>query len=145
MMERSNWGLKSGQEYILAVRITRQGWEEALNASVLTTFNRRVYKDRADWQQQFDHALVYVQWDPERTIHGTSLPQRSIQVGLSRHIISRYVDDWIVEIRDETPLVHKIHHLLRSGYADKARDLLPHERVYPVDTTIARRLDMSQP
>jgi len=145
MMERSNWGRKSGQEHILAVRITRQGWEEALSNAVHTTFNRRVYRDRNDWQQQFDQATVYVQWDPERTIHGASLPQRSIQVGLSRHIIQRYVDDWIVEIKDITPLVRKLYQLLQSGHADKARDLLPRERVYPVNQTIARRLDMKQP
>src|SRR5579872_5587185 len=60
MMDRSHWGLKAGQEHILAVRITRLGWEEALGNAVLTTFNRRVYRDRADWQQQFDQATVYV-------------------------------------------------------------------------------------
>jgi hypothetical protein len=30
MMERSNCGRKPGQEYILAVRITRAGWNETL-------------------------------------------------------------------------------------------------------------------
>jgi hypothetical protein len=29
LMERSNWAQKAGQEYVLAVRITRAGWEEA--------------------------------------------------------------------------------------------------------------------
>ncbi len=36
LMERSNWGRKSGQEHILAVRMTRKGWEEALSLAVLT-------------------------------------------------------------------------------------------------------------
>ena len=31
LMERSNWGQKSGQEYILAIKIKRSGWEEALS------------------------------------------------------------------------------------------------------------------
>ena len=35
LMERSNWAQKAGQEHILAVRITRAGWEEALSLGVL--------------------------------------------------------------------------------------------------------------
>src|SRR5215471_18135245 len=45
MMERSNWGKKAGQEMILAIRITRQGWEEALSQAALTSPNARVYRD----------------------------------------------------------------------------------------------------
>lgn len=144
MMERSNWGKKPGQEHILAVRITRQGWEEALAEAVLTSPEKGVYRDQADWQQQAKHALVMVQWDPERSIYGKSLPYRSIQVGLSRHIIERYVNEWTLEITDITPLVKKLAALLQSGHADKAKDLLPKERVYPVPDAIARRLGMQQ-
>src|SRR6187401_1914452 len=43
LMERSNWGQKSGQENILAVRSTRQGWEEALSQAVLTSPEPAVY------------------------------------------------------------------------------------------------------
>jgi hypothetical protein len=43
MMERGNWGLKPGKEHILAVRITRQGWKDALTHAVLTSFEPRVY------------------------------------------------------------------------------------------------------
>src|SRR5690348_18307176 len=70
MMERSNWGTKPGQEYILAVRITRQGWEEALAQAVLTSPESGVYRDADEWRGQQKQALVHVQWDPERTIHG---------------------------------------------------------------------------
>ncbi len=144
MMERSNWGKKPGQEYILAVRITRQGWEEALAEAVLTSPEKGVYRDQDDWQRQAKHALVLVQWDPERSIHGKSLPTRSIQVGLSRHIIERYVNEWTLEINDMTPLVKKLAALLQSGHADKAKELLPKEWVYPVPDAIARRLGMQQ-
>ncbi|MEV4573969.1 DUF4291 family protein [Nonomuraea jabiensis] len=37
LMHRSNWTRKPGQERVLAVRMTRQGWEEALSQAVLTT------------------------------------------------------------------------------------------------------------
>ena len=142
MMERSGWASKSGQEYVLAIRISRQGWEEALSYAVLTSFDKRVYRDSQDWQSQFEQALVHVQWDPERTIHAQKLTQRSIQVGLSRHIIERYVNEWTLEIRDETPLVRKIHALLQAGETAKANDLLPGERVYQISEVLARRLGM---
>lgn len=143
MMERSGWGTKPGQEYILAIRITRAGWEEALSQAVLTDPDSRVYPDADAWRKAQKDALVHVQWDPERTIHGASLPTRSIQVGLSRHIIEKYVNEWTLEIRNETPLARKIAALLKAGESSKAKDLLPKERVYPVSQAIARRLGMA--
>jgi hypothetical protein len=143
LMERSNWGLKAGQEHILAIRISREGWEDALSQAVLTSPVHGVYGDADAWRVQFDRALVHVQWDPERSIRGQSLPYRSIQVGLSRHIVERYVREWTLEIRDCTPLVRKLHDLIAQGHAAKAQAQLPRERVYPVNASIARRLGMS--
>ena len=140
LMERSNWGRKAGQEQILAVRITREGWDAALAQSVLTSYAPSAHRDRSDWQAQFDRALVHVQWDPERSLRGTGLPYDSIQVGLSRHLIRQYVDDWTVSIHDYTPLVRKMAGLLKAGQLTQARKLLPNERVYPVDSAIRRRL-----
>jgi Domain of unknown function (DUF4291) len=142
LMERSNWGLKPGQETILAVRITRQGWEEALSQAVLTAYDPRVYRDYTDWQTQFEQALVHVQWDPERTIRGKHLSIRSIQVGLSRSIIEKYVNAWAVEIRDYTPLARKIYGLLQAGEEAKARSFLPKERVYELDPVLARKIGL---
>ena len=142
MMERSNWARKPGQEYVLAIRITRAGWEEALSQAVLSAPHPGVYRDHADWRQQMDRAVVVAQWDPERTIRGKSLPYKSIQVGLSRHIIQRYVEQWTLAITDVTPLVHKLYNLIQSGHADRATAALPHERVYPLPPEIAHRLGM---
>jgi len=142
MMERSNWARKPGQEHVLAVRITRAGWEEALGRAVLTTFDPRVYQNQDDWQRQLDAAPVRVQWDPERSLRGESLNQRAIQVGLSRDIIARHVETWTVAIRDITPMVRKIAGLIQVGELARAGDKLPRERVYPVTEAIARRLGM---
>ena len=143
MMERSNWGLKTGQEHILAVRLTRAGWEEALSLAVLTHPETGVYRNEEDWRRQFEAAPVYVQWDPERTLRGAALDHKSIQVGISRHMIQRYADEWTTGIEDRTPLVRKMHSLIQSGQATKAKELLPKERVYPVPSETARRLGMS--
>jgi hypothetical protein len=142
LMERSTWGQKPGQQYILAVRITRAGWEEALSRAVLTHPESSVYRNYDNWKRQFDQAWVHVQWDPERNLRGASLEHRSIQVGLSRHIVQHYVDEWTLEISDYTPLVRKLYRLVNSGSASNARRLLPNERPYPLDSVIARRLGM---
>jgi hypothetical protein len=140
LMERSNWGRKAGQERILAVRITRAGWESALSQAVLTGYERGVHIDREDWRQQMKHATVHVQWDPERTLTGAARDQRAIQVGLSRHVIAQYVEDWTVEIRDLTPTVRKMVAHLKEGRRDRVTALLPKERPYPVPEALARRL-----
>ena len=144
LMERSNWGRKSDQERIVAVRIRRTGWDKALSEAVLTSFVPRVHRTFDQWQSQFDATRVHVQWDPERSLHGQKLEHRSIQVGLSRRIISEYVDDWIVELSDLTPLVHKVRRLRDEGHVQRAKNLLPSERRYEVAESTALRLDMQK-
>lgn len=129
MMERSGWATKPGQEHVLAVRIRRAGWEEALSHAVLST------ADVTD-------AAVVVQWDPERSLRGDKLDHRSIQVGLGRRIVDRYVDAWTLSITDLTARVHSMAALIREGRHERAGAMLPDERVYPVSDAIARRLDM---
>jgi hypothetical protein len=73
-------------------------------------------------------------------LRGAGLPYSSIQVGLSRHIIREYVEEWVVGIKDYTPRVRKIYDLLLSGQADKAKRQLPPERSYPLSGEIERRL-----
>lgn len=142
LMERSNWGQKSNQDRILAVRIKRSGWEEALSLGVLTSYQAGIHRHFEDWKEQFDKAIVHIQWDPERSIRGADLGYDSIQVGLSRHIIQKFVDEWIVDIQDYTPLVRKMYDLIQRGHVDKASKFAPKEKVYPVDAIIAKRLMM---
>jgi hypothetical protein len=140
LMHRSNWGQKCGQERILAVRITRAGWEKALSLAVLTSFDPSVFRSAEEWREQFARARVHVQWDPERSLRGAGLPYYSIQVGLSRHIIQEFVEEWITAIEDFTPRVRKMYDLLQRGQADRAKRHLPAERVYPLRSETARRL-----
>lgn len=143
LMHRSNWGQKSGQERVLCVRVKRSGWEKALSLAVPTSFVPGVYPNPDAWAEQFATAAVHLQWDPERSLRGTGLPYYSIQVGLSRHVIREFVDEWVARIEDYTPRVRKIRDLLRSGQAEKARRFLPPERVYPVSAEPGRRFLIS--
>ena len=142
LMHRSNWGLKSGQERVLAVRLKRSGWEKALSLAVHTTFVPGVFATPEEWAEQFAAAAVHLQWDPERSLRGAGLPHSSIQVGLSRHVIREYVDEWVVRIEDATPRVRKMYDLMQFGKTDQAKRHLPPERVYPVDSVLARRLHL---
>ncbi|WP_405931171.1 DUF4291 domain-containing protein [Streptomyces sp. NBC_00827] len=131
MMYRCGWGTKAGQETVLAVEISRDGFEWALRHSSLSSYVRGVHPDRATWQRQLKRVPARVQWDPERDLHLQPLPYRSLQLGLSGEAVRRYADEWTVSIRDITPLAHEIHALVRSGDLDSAARLLPQERPYP--------------
>lgn len=140
LMHRSNWGTKSNQDYILAVRITRYGWEKALSLGVLTSYEASVHSSAEEWRKQFRDAIVHVQWDPERSLKGADLQVDSIQVGLSRNIIREFVDEWIVSIEDYTPRVRKMYDLLQRGDTKNARKHLPNEKVYDVPDEIGKHL-----
>ncbi len=142
LLVRSNWARRSGQERILGVRIRRAGWEEALGEAVLTEFEASVHGSREHWAQAFDRAPIHVQWDPERSLRGAKLPHRSIQVGVSRHRIERFVDEWIVGLEDLTSRVRAMREHVDAGRVDRARRLLPAERPYPLGDALMRRLGM---
>jgi hypothetical protein len=76
-------------------------------------------------------------------LRDAKLDHRSIQVGLSRDIIARYVNDWTVEIRDLTPLAHDMSAHLRNGHIERAEALLPHEEPYPLDDALAKTVGAS--
>ncbi len=143
LMHRSNWGRKSNQQCTLAIHIARSGWNKALSLGVLTHPEPSIHPDADTWRTEFQNAQVHIQWDTERSIRGAALNQYSIQVGISRHLIRQYVENWIVKIEDLSPTVSKIRDLLKSGNEKHARKLLPAERVYPVDADVAKRIDLN--
>ncbi|MBW8486147.1 DUF4291 domain-containing protein [Actinomadura sp. PM05-2] len=147
LMARSGWARKPGQEMILAIRITRTGWEEALSQAALSHPDRRRYTDTSEWRRAVREAPVRIQWDPERSLRGAKLEERSIQVGLSRHIVASYVDEWTLAIEDLTPLARRIHRLLQDGKITRARALLPAESPYPLPPALADHItaDKSEP
>lgn len=142
LMHRSNWNQKSGQERTLAVRIRRTAWDSALALGVLTSPEPSVFRSPEEWTRAFTGAKVHVQWDPERTLRGAALPYYSIQIGVSRHLIRAYAEEWIVAIEDYTPVVRKLYQQIQAGHADKASKLLPREKPYPADPVVGRRLFM---
>ncbi|MFJ6083906.1 DUF4291 domain-containing protein [Streptomyces sp. NPDC092369] len=140
MMYRCGWATKAGQETVLAVEISREGFEWALRHACRSSYVRGVHPDQATWQRELKRAPARVQWDPERDLHLRPLPYRSLQLGLSGEAVRRYADEWTVSLRDVTPLVRQIHNLVSDGDLDSAARLLPQERPYPVGEELLAHL-----
>lgn len=136
MMYRCGWATKPGQERVLAVEISRAGFEWALAHACLSSFDRRHHADQDTWARQLRASPVRVQWDPERTLRLAALPHRSLQVGLAGPAVHRYVDEWLVGLTDITAAVHTIRDLVRAGDEQAATELLPVERPYPLPPEI---------
>ncbi|QES52420.1 DUF4291 domain-containing protein [Streptomyces venezuelae] len=131
MMYRCGWATKTDQETVLAVEITREGFDHALAGACLSHYEPGTHPDREAWQSALRAAPARVQWDPERDLHLNPLPYRSLQLGLSGPASRAYADEWTVAIRDVTPLAREIHALVRAGDETAARALLPAETRYP--------------
>jgi Domain of unknown function (DUF4291) len=137
MMYRSGWATKPGQERVIAVSISRPGFEQALAEACLSHFDAAVHASHDDWLRAKEAGPVRVQWDPERSLDLAPLPWRAIQVGLSGSAVRRYVAEWITGIADVTPLVHDLRGRLDRGERAAAADLLPVERPYPLPAAAA--------
>ncbi|MEU6985410.1 DUF4291 domain-containing protein [Streptomyces sp. NPDC046324] len=140
MMYRCGWGLKEGQQTVLAIEITREGFEWALRNACLSHYVRGFHPDQATWKRQLRQAPARVQWDPERDPHLAALPYRSLQLGLAGDAARRYADEWTVSVRDVTPLAHEVHALVRAGRVDEARAWMPEERPYPAGAELLGHL-----
>ncbi|MCA3175838.1 MAG: DUF4291 domain-containing protein [Burkholderiales bacterium] len=127
MMYRAGWGLQdAGQKRILAIDITREGFEWALAHSCLSHADESMSKE--EWEAKKNASPVRIQWDPERDLFLRPLEHRAIQIGLSKEAIRRYVNEWICNITEVTPLAHEIRALVQEGRLDEAKDKLPIER-----------------
>ncbi|GAB3652125.1 DUF4291 domain-containing protein [Actinocorallia lasiicapitis] len=140
MMYRSGWGSKPGQETVLAVEITREGFHWALAHACLSHHDAALQPDPAAWKRALKRSPCRVQWDPERDLRLHALPHRSLQLGLTGEAARRYADVWTVAITDVTPLAREVHTAVRSDDLAAARALLPPERPYPVPDDLLAHL-----
>lgn len=146
MMYRSGWGMKdNGQRRILAIDISRGGFDWALAHANLAHYDVALPYPHDQWRERLESSAVVVQWDPERDTSLRPLDHRAIQVGLKEEAVKRYVTDWIVKITDVTELASEIHHLLDQDDSSAVKALLPVELAYPVQAAVAKNLLMSQP
>ncbi|MFE7856781.1 DUF4291 domain-containing protein [Streptomyces sp. NPDC057403] len=140
VMYRCGWATKPGQETVLAVEIARDGFEWALRNACLSRYVRGLHPDLSAWRRELKRSPARVQWDPERDPRLRPLPCRSLQLGLSGEAVRRYADEWLVSVRDVTPLAREIHALVTSGDLDAASGLLPKETPYPTQGELLTHL-----
>ncbi len=136
MMYRSGYATKPGQEVVLGIDITRQGFEWALEHSTLSTFTPAIHTSFDEWQKLLKTKPVRIQWDPGRDWRLNIIKEaRSIQIGLSGPAVDYFVNEWIVRIDDVTDMAHRLA-------ADLARGVTPErlpdqlEVAYPLSSAL---------
>ena len=143
MMYRSGWGKKdSKQNRILAIDITRDGFEWALEHSLLSQ-NAKNNTDKGEWLRIKKATPVRIQWDPERDLKLNPLKHRTIQIGLCNEAVPLYVNNWIQNITDITEYSAEIRSLVEHGNLEKADRLLPKECAYTVPKFIADKIGIT--
>jgi hypothetical protein len=130
MMYRSGWARKDERQVrVLAIDISRKGFDWALANACLSACPPHATQE--DWRRRKEAMPNVVQWDPEKDIYLRPLPHRSVQIGVGATAVSSYVNEWIENIEDVTPLVRSIYGLVEERRIKDAVDLLPVERAYP--------------
>jgi len=142
MMYRCGYATKTGQEVVLGIDITRDGFEWALEHAVLSSYHPSMHLSHEAWQSRLAEAPVRIQWDPERDWRlGAVKDVRAIQIGLSGDAVRRYVNEWVVRLEDVTPVAHRIGVNMKN-------EVMPHilpgedEKPYPLSSEL--RLKLSQ-
>ncbi|MFI7637205.1 DUF4291 domain-containing protein [Nonomuraea sp. NPDC049400] len=133
MMYRCGYATKPGQERVLAISLSREGFAWALAHSCLSHDDRR-----PGYAERLRRSPVRIQWDPERGVRHEALPYRSIQIGLSGEAVRRYVEEWTLGITDITDQAREVRAAV-SGGADVSA-LLPVERPYPLPDDIIQTI-----
>lgn len=135
MMYRCGWCTKEGQERVLAVRITREGFNTILSKAL----TGKQEKERGMQEK----SSVRLQWDPDHDPTGASESRRAIQLGLRNEMLERYGSEWIVEIQDITDFVSEQYEHVKLGQMSALQ--VAEERVFPVsDGTTALQLGLSE-
>ncbi|MBP2653573.1 MAG: hypothetical protein H6Q73_1142 [Firmicutes bacterium] len=140
MMYRAGWGIKPGQERILAIDIDRSGFNTILANAILASFNAKTYSSHDEWKSKLQNSLVRCQWDPDRNIYGAPIDRRAIQLGIRGDMVKRYVNEWIVKISDITSEVGQWRMEIANGSCDISH--LPKEIEYYVNSDIKQILGM---
>lgn len=105
MMHRSGWGMKAGQEVVLALRLRRAFFESLLDAAVPSTYDPARYAHRDAWQAAVAGSDVRLQWDPDHAPSGARLARRAVQLGLRGEALATLARDALLEVLDVSDFV----------------------------------------
>lgn len=141
MMYRSGWGTKEGQEITLALRIRRTFFENLLEKSIESSFNRRQFQTRSDWEQAVAASSVRLQWDPDHHPSGAGLERRALQLGLRDESLLAFSQRELLEVIDISDFVAEQR---GNAMPDRLSELItPEEEIYlPNSPAICSRLEL---
>jgi hypothetical protein len=141
MMYRSGWATKPNQERVLAVWLSRDGFDAILSEAVETSYRPETHDDHSSWKSALSASDVRLQWDPDHDPTGKPVQRRAMQLGMKGTILKRYATDWIVAIEDITPFVDEQR---KHSAPEQWSDLrVPRERVVKVEGELGRRLRLT--
>ncbi|KAK9696826.1 hypothetical protein K7432_012263, partial [Basidiobolus ranarum] len=99
MMYRSGWATKYNQERILALRVSRLGFEKILRASVSTS--KLPDETLCQYRSRLKESPVRLQWDPDHLPNGERhTARKAIQIGIRGDILIEFLNKWITQIED---------------------------------------------
>jgi hypothetical protein len=85
---------------------------------------------KEEWEYLKNSAPVKIQWDPELDLMLQPLLHRATQIGLGRAAVKPYVNQWICQITDVTPLGREIQSPIEYKKLYEAIRALPGEQEY---------------
>lgn len=112
----------------MAIKLSRQGFEEIISKAVPTNFNSFSPISREEWQEKLKSSEVRVQWDPDHNLLGEKIQRRAIQLGMKGDILKKYSDEYIISIEDITEFVNEQYELIKMNKLDQV--MTPVEQIY---------------
>jgi len=131
MMYYSGWANKQNQENVLAITISKEGFEEMLQHAVYTMNDGKLYKIGNVWREGHADNDVLLQWEAYHDLHGNKTDRKAVKIGLAGKMMQRYNNEWIQRIENITDYVKAQQQLVLDK---KIKDvMLPAERAYAPD------------
>jgi len=126
MMYRNGWGIKEGQESVLAIHLKMSAFKKYLENAVYSSYNERLEISREEWQDQVKESSVRLQWDPDHDPFGNKLERRAIQIGLRNEFIKTFAKEDLILIEDISEFVKEQHQFVLNDNLDQL--ILPEEK-----------------
>ncbi|RYD56064.1 MAG: DUF4291 family protein [Sphingobacteriales bacterium] len=128
MMYYSGWAKKEDQENVLAIRISRKGFDEILKTAVMAGSKQTAGGD------------IELKWEPYYDLHGNKSERKAAKLVLKGGMLQRYNNEYLIEIQNITPFVKEQQQLLLAHKEHALK--MPRERAYaPNDLTILPKLN----
>jgi len=141
-MRDSDWAMRDGQHRILALNMSREGFEWILSQAAPGHFDPAKYTTVAQWERAVVHSPVRIQWDQAIGLDGTPAGWMTPRLGLALEARDRFLTEWVSHIADVTPHVWKMHQFILDGDIGGVEVRLPEEHVYPLRDALRAHLGL---